>query len=89
MPVHLMHPLSRRPILKLREPRVRSESSAFTDFAPVATRTTASEPDPVIEQAKQDLDAGMVDTDMHATPGLDAGLRSKMVPGPGGKPPTL
>ena len=45
-------------------------------------------PDPVIAQAKRDIDAGLVDTDMRATPGLDAKLRRRMVPGPGGKPPT-
>lgn len=44
-------------------------------------------PDPVIAQAKRDIDAGMVDTDMRATPGLDAKLRVRLVPGPGGKPP--
>ena len=38
-------------------------------------------------QAKRDIDAGLVDTDMHATPGLDAKLRESLVPGPGGKPP--
>lgn len=38
-------------------------------------------------QAKRDIDAGLVDTDMHATPGLDAKLRERLVPGPGGKPP--
>ena len=38
-------------------------------------------------QAKRDIDAGLVDTDMHATPGLDADLRARLVPGPGGKPP--
>jgi hypothetical protein len=47
----------------------------------------AEAPDPVIEQAKRDIDAGLVDTDMRATPGLDAELREKMVPGPGGQPP--
>jgi hypothetical protein len=41
----------------------------------------------VIAQAKRDLDAGLVDTDMRATPGLDAEQREKLVPGPGGKPP--
>lgn len=45
-------------------------------------------PDPVIAQAKRDLDAGMVDTDMRATPGLDSKLRARLVPGPGGKPPS-
>ena len=39
-------------------------------------------------QARRDIDAGMVDTDMRATPGLDAQRRAKLVPGPGGKPPT-
>jgi len=50
-------------------------------------RSTAVEPDPVMAQAKRDLDAGQVDTDMRGTPGLDAALRGKLVPGPGGKPP--
>ncbi len=45
-------------------------------------------PDPVIAQAKRDIDAGMVDTDMRATPGLDAELRARLVPGPSGKPPS-
>jgi len=49
--------------------------------------SVASAPDPYIQQAKRDIDAGLVDTDMRATPGLDAALRRKMVPGPGGKPP--
>jgi hypothetical protein len=52
-----------------------------------STGVTAVEPDPVMVQAKRDIDAGMVDTDMRATPGLDAELRARMVPGPGGKPP--
>ncbi len=42
--------------------------------------------DPVIAQAKRDIDAGMVDTDMRATPGLDARLRVRLVAGRGGKP---
>jgi hypothetical protein len=48
---------------------------------------TAAAPDPVIEQAKRDIDAGLVDTDMRATPGLDAARRKALVPGPAGKPP--
>ena len=52
-----------------------------------STHTTAPVPDPVIAQAKRDIDAGLVDTDMRATPGLDAQRRAKLVPGPGGKPP--
>jgi len=38
-------------------------------------------------QVKRDIDAGQVDTDMHATPGQNAALRERIVPGPGGKPP--
>lgn len=53
-----------------------------------STNVTAQAPDPMILQAKRDIDAGMVDTDMHATPGLDAELRERLVPGPGGKPPS-
>jgi hypothetical protein len=48
---------------------------------------SAAAPDPVMLQAKHDIDAGLVDTDMHATPGLDAALRKRLVPGPGGKSP--
>jgi hypothetical protein len=44
-------------------------------------------PDPKIVQAKRDIDAGLVDTDMRATPGQNAKLRERLVPGPGGKPP--
>jgi hypothetical protein len=38
--------------------------------------------DPRIKQAKRDLDAGQVDTDMRATPGLDAAQRERLVPSP-------
>lgn len=56
----------------------------------VASANGAAEsPDPMIRQAKRDLDAGQVDTDMRATPGLDAKRRSKLVPREGGKPPKL
>lgn len=50
---------------------------------------TSAVPDPVMVQAIRDIDAGLVDTDMRATPGLDASLRAKMVPGAGGKPPAV
>ena len=43
--------------------------------------------DPVIVQAKKDLDAGLVDTDLRNPPGADAVRREKLlnqaVPGPG------
>lgn len=63
--------------LELPLPHERDES----------TDSTAQAPDPMMVQAEIDIDAGLVDTDMHATPGLNAKLRSAMVPGPGGKPP--
>jgi hypothetical protein len=47
---------------------------------------TAPAPDPRMVQAKRDIDAGLVDTDMRATPGLDAQQRERLVPGAGGKP---
>ena len=43
---------------------------------------TATQPDPVIVQAKRDLDRGLVDTDLRATPGLDAARRKGLVPQP-------
>ena len=52
-----------------------------------SAHNVAEKPDPMMVQAHRDLEAGMVDTDMHATPGLDAERRRKLVPGPGGKPP--
>lgn len=48
---------------------------------------TADAPDPQMVQAQRDIKAGLVDTDMRATPGLDAKRRARLVPGPGGKPP--
>lgn len=50
---------------------------------------TAKAPHPMMVQAKQDIDCGLVDTDMHATPGLDAQRRARLVTGPGGKPPFM
>ena len=42
----------------------------------------ARAPDPVIQQASKDLEASLVDTDMRATPGLDAANRARMVSTP-------
>jgi hypothetical protein len=50
-----------------------------------STKTTADAPNPMMAQAKRDIDAGLVDTDMRVTPGLDAKRRDRLVPGPGGK----
>lgn len=46
--------------------------------------STADEPDAHMVQAKKDLDAGQMDTDMRAVPGLDAERRAKAVGGAGG-----
>ena len=73
MPEHPMSP-SRKPHLEL--PHERDES----------TRSTASAPDPDMQQAQKDLQEGQVDTDMRATPGLDADRRTRYVPGVGGQP---
>lgn len=53
-----------------------------------STNSTAQAPDPEMQQAHQDLKDGQVDTDMRATPGLDAGQRADYVPGAGGESPT-
>lgn len=53
-----------------------------------STPATEVPPDAVMVQARHDIDAGMVDTDMRATPGLDAERRARLVPGAGGKPPS-
>lgn len=42
---------------------------------------TPAEPDPHIRCAARDLQQGQVDTDLRATPGLDAERRGGMVPG--------
>ena len=62
---------------RLALPHERDEDTDMTD----------GEVDPVIEQAAKDIARGLVDTDMRATPGLDAEKRLRDVPGPGGRPP--
>ena len=42
---------------------------------------TAATPDPEIQRAARDLKEGQVDTDLRATPGLDAERRGGMVKG--------
>lgn len=50
-----------------------------------APHESAPRPDPQMRQAGKDLEAGQVDTDMRATPGLDAQRRERLVPGAGGR----
>lgn len=40
----------------------------------------AAQPDPMMQQAKRDIDAGQVDTELRSTPGLDAAQRDRLVP---------
>lgn len=42
---------------------------------------TNAKPDPHIRRAANDLKQGQVDTDLRATPGLDAGERGRLVQG--------
>ncbi len=44
-----------------------------------STGMTTATPDPVIDQASRDLAAGQVDTDLRATPGLDAQRRQELL----------
>ena len=52
-----------------------------------STGAAEDPPREVMKQAARDLQRGLVDTDMRATPGLDAQKRRELVPGPGGAPP--
>jgi CBS-domain-containing membrane protein len=46
-----------------------------------AVGEVAAHVDPIIRQAKSDIDRGLVDTDLRATPGLDAARRDALVSG--------
>lgn len=54
-----------------------------------STNPSGGSSDPAMAQASRDIDAGMVDTYLRATSGLDAARRAELVPGPGGKPPSV
>lgn len=56
-------------------PHERDETSG-----PAAT--AAGAPNDMMEQARRDIEAGQVDTDMRNAPGLDAEQRKKLVPTP-------
>ena len=87
-----LKPKSRRPVgrqsptPRRRGKAVRTPALALPHERDESVNATAVELDPVIVQAQRDIDAGLVDTDMHATPGLDAELRARLVPGAGGEP---
>jgi hypothetical protein len=54
-----------------------------------STENTSAEPDADMKQATKDLAEGQVDTDMRASPGLDAAQREQYVPGAGGERPGM
>lgn len=90
LPARTKRPVGRQPIKAPRNAKAPRSAAGLPlpherDESP---DVTAAAPDPVMVQAKRDIDAGLVDTDMRATPGLDAELRSRLVPGAGGKPPS-
>ena len=41
--------------------------------------STVTEPDPVIQQAARDIEAGLVDTDLHGTPGMGAEEQQRLL----------
>jgi hypothetical protein len=76
--------------LRIDQPTKRPSvpAAAQDDDAPLpherdqAVGEVSDEPDPVIVQARRDIEAGLVDTDMRATPGLDAERRARLVARP-------
>jgi hypothetical protein len=60
-------------------PRERGADLPMPHERDEAAGHTARKPDPQIEQAKRDLDAGQVDTDLRGTPGLDAERLEQLV----------
>lgn len=89
-----MNPRTRRPVGRQQATQPRGAKAplsaaglALPHERDESTDATAAVPDSLMVQAKRDIDAGLVDTDMYATPGLDAKLRARLVSGPGGKRP--
>lgn len=66
-PAHKPTPAA--PAIKAKLPHLREQSPG----------SVGTEPRKVIQQAYKDLQAGLVDTDMRATPGLDAQRRNTLV----------
>ena len=89
IPGIFMKPSIHRPlppaVLKLR-PQKQAVTPLLPHERDEFVGEVSSAPDPRLVQAKKDIDAGLVDTDMRATPGLDAARREALVPGAGGKP---
>jgi len=83
----------RRPPLPRVAPKPRHAGPAVGPTtrlpdAPGESTGNVARPQPdLMAQAHRDLAAGLVDTDMHASGGLDAARRAALVPGAGGRPP--
>ena len=87
-------PRTRRPVGRQQATPPRGAKAPLSDVGLPLPHERDESPDappattdPKMLQAKRDIDAGQVDTDMHATPGQNAALRERIGPGPGGKPP--
>ena len=79
--------VNKAPVAPGSTPTERGKGLPLPHERDESASSVAATPDPKIVQAKRDLDAGLVDTDMRATPGLDAQRRKEMVPGAGGEQP--
>lgn len=80
-------PVGRQPATPARakKPRAKRSGLALPHERDESLGAVAGAIDPAIAQAQRDIAAGLVDTDMRATPGLDAERRAGLVPGPGGR----
>lgn len=72
--------------LRADQPRIQGDASrpegpSLPHDRDQQAASTDAEPNPHIERAARDLQQGQVDTDLRATPGLDADRRGDMVKG--------
>jgi len=81
------HAVEKAPIAPGSSPSADRENLALPLERDEAPGVTNPDPSGVMLQAKRDIESGLVDTDLHATPGLDAARRKQLVPGPGGQAP--
>lgn len=70
----------------LQLPHERDQSTGSDATGGMGTGAAGDRQREVLQQAHQDLKDGQVDTDMRATPGLDAQKRQGMVNDPKGAP---
>ncbi|SEL18902.1 hypothetical protein SAMN05216359_10677 [Roseateles sp. YR242] len=70
----------------LQLPHERDQSVGRDSTGAMGTGAAGEQQREVLQQAHRDLQQGQVDTDMRATPGLDAQRRNDMVDDPKGAP---